>query len=372
MASVISAGAHRIGEAVSIRRLSKRYGNYAALNNISLEIAAGEFMTLLGPSGSGKTTALMAIAGFVGDYEGEIWVGNSPIDSLPAHKRNIGVLFQQLALFPHMDVVDNIAFPLRMRSIARGQIEERVRRVLDLVQMSGFEHRLPAQLSGGQQQRVALARALIFNPPVLLLDEPLGALDRKLREEMQIELTSIHDRLGLTIIHVTHDQVEAMAISDRIGVIRGGRLEQCGTPWDLYTSPVNRFVANFVGESVMIEGTVEAVDGATCHVRTRGGLSCVVRRNGALAVNQAISLMIRPERFQLGSEPASSGNSMRGQIRKATFSGDRIRYEIALSAADIITVSVANHGEVIPAGPGTSPIWVLWNLNDAVAYAVSN
>src|SRR5690349_3800510 len=238
-----------LGAAVRIRDLRKAYAGVHAVNGISIDIEAGEFMTFLGPSGSGKTTTMMAIAGFVENYGGEIRIGDAVIDDLPPHRRNVGIVFQHLALFPHMSVADNIAFPLRMRGHREKEIAARVAGATALVRMDGFEDRLPAQLSGGQQQRVALARALVFDPPLLLLDEPLGALDRKLRESMQAELRALHDRLGITIVHVTHDQSEAMAISDRIAVINHGVVEQCGTPRELYFRPSNRFVADFVGES---------------------------------------------------------------------------------------------------------------------------
>jgi putative spermidine/putrescine transport system ATP-binding protein len=234
--------------------------------------------------------------------------------------------------------------------------------------MSGFDHRLPAQLSGGQQQRVALARALVFDPPLLLLDEPLGALDRKLRESMQAELRSLHDRLGITVVHVTHDQAEAMAISDRIAVINGGRIEQCGTPQELYWRPANRFVAEFVGESVFLDGEIETSDGDTCRVRTKSGIACHARRDQRLAVGRKVSVMMRPERFQLGSEASPATNRLPGEIRAAAVVGDRIRYEISLSEAERIVATVPNRGpeKVIALG---QRINVGWGLDDAILFA---
>jgi putative spermidine/putrescine transport system ATP-binding protein len=358
----------KLGAGVRIRNLKKAYGEFNAVNDISIDIAPGEFMTFLGPSGSGKTTTMMAIAGFVEHYDGEIRIGDVVIDQLPAHRRNVGVVFQHLALFPHMSVADNIAFPLRMRGRREAEIAAKVASAMALVKMGGFEDRLPAQLSGGQQQRVALARALVFDPPLLLLDEPLGALDRKLRENMQAELRALHDRLGITVVHVTHDQSEAMAISDRIAVINRGRVEQCGTPQELYFRPVNRFVADFVGESVFLEGTVEAADQDTCRVRTADGVALDAQPRHRLAVGGRVSVMIRPERFLLGPDAAGANNRMTGEIRSASFIGDRVRYEIAISAREQVIVTAPNRGDEYVMPPGTRTE-IGWGKNDVLLFA---
>jgi putative spermidine/putrescine transport system ATP-binding protein len=234
--------------AVSLRGVSRRYGAVDAVSGIDLDIAAGEFFALLGPSGSGKTTMLMLVAGFDQPTAGEVTMGGVRMSDVPAHLRNIGVVFQSYALFPHMSVAENVAFPLRVRKLGRAERDERVRAALSLVKLAGREGAFPAQLSGGQQQRVALARALVFGPRVLLMDEPLGALDRLLREEMQRELKAIQSSLGVTVIYVTHDQSEAMAMADRIGVMANGRLQQVAPPLTLYERPANHFVAGFVGE----------------------------------------------------------------------------------------------------------------------------
>jgi spermidine/putrescine ABC transporter ATP-binding subunit len=356
-----------LGASVAIRNLAKSYGESPAIHDISIEIEAGEFVTLLGPSGSGKTTTMMAIAGFIDNYSGEIRIGGHAIDHLPAHRRDIGVVFQHLALFPHMDAADNIAFPLRMRGVAEAEVRRRVQAAVELVEMTGFEHRLPAQLSGGQQQRIALARAVVFNPPILLLDEPLGALDRKLRESMQAELRALHMRLGLTVIHVTHDQSEAMAVSDRIAVINKGRIEQYGTPHELYARPVSRFVADFVGDSVFVDGVVEAFSGATCRVRTAGGLRFSARRDRPMAVDAPASLMIRPERLLLGAETVEADHCFEGEICSVTFNGDRIRYAVRLSDTDLVTVVIPNrgHATLVPVGARTQ---VGWRLEDAILF----
>jgi putative spermidine/putrescine transport system ATP-binding protein len=272
-----------------------------------------------------------------------------------------------LALFPHMSVADNIAFPLRMRAIREPQVASQVRAAIELVKMSGFEQRLPSQLSGGQQQRVALARALVFGPPLLLLDEPLGALDRKLRESMQAELRSLHARLGVTIVHVTHDQTEAMAISDRIVVINKGRIEQCGTPQELYTRPSNRFVADFVGESVFLAGVVVANDVTGCHVRTEGEIDCVARQDSRFSAGDRVSVMIRPERFTLGADAAFEHNKAVGEIRSASFIGDRIRYELWLAAQKQISVTVPNRSNSTLLAPAQS-VEVGWRPEDAILF----
>ncbi|KQW52678.1 MULTISPECIES: ABC transporter ATP-binding protein [Ensifer] len=241
---------------LTLRSVNKSYdGKHMAADDVSLDIKAGEFVSFLGPSGSGKTTTLMMIAGFQHPTSGEIRLGERAIDKLPPHKRNIGMVFQNYALFPHMTIADNVAFPLRMRGVERAEKDRRSREALAKVGLQGFEKRVPSELSGGQQQRVALARALVFQPDVILLDEPLGALDKALREHMQVELKRIHRDLGVTMVYVTHDQSEAMTMSDRIAVFNGGRIEQVGTPNEIYFAPKSRFVASFIGDSNIIAAT---------------------------------------------------------------------------------------------------------------------
>ena len=237
---------------VILEDLTKIFGNVVAVDEISLEVRRGEFITLLGPSGSGKTTILMMIAGFQIPTSGKIFIEDEMVIYQPPFKRNIGMVFQSYALFPHMTVFDNIAFPLRMRKFKEKEISKSVARVLNLVELSDYGARYPKQLSGGQQQRVALARAYVYNPPVLLMDEPLGALDKKLREQMQLEIKHFHESLGITVIYVTHDQGEALTMSDRIAVMNKGRIEQMGSPTDLYERPSNKFVADFIGETNLI------------------------------------------------------------------------------------------------------------------------
>jgi putative spermidine/putrescine transport system ATP-binding protein len=241
------------------------------VRNLNLSIGRGEFLTLLGPSGSGKTTTLLMLAGFEPPTAGEIFVSGRPVSRLPPHKRNIGMVFQNYALFPHMTVRENLAFPLEVRHMARSEIEERVKKALDVVELPSMQDRRPSQLSGGQQQRVAVARALVFEPELVLMDEPLGALDKQLREQMQYEIKRIHDRVGGTFVYVTHDQAEALTMSDRIAVFSNGVIQQLAPPQDIYERPANSFVAQFIGENNRLHGRIRAIDGALCRVELDGG-----------------------------------------------------------------------------------------------------
>jgi putative spermidine/putrescine transport system ATP-binding protein len=323
-----------LGTRVVVDRLTKRYGTIHAVEDVSLDIAPGEFVSLVGPSGSGKTTTMMAIAGFIDGVAGDIWLGERNITHLPPHRRDIGVVFQHLALFPHMTVAENVAFPLRLRGCSRAEIRRRVDEVLDLVQLGGMHGRLPAELSGGQQQRVAFARAVIFGPKLLLLDEPLAALDKKLRESMQRELRLLHRRLGITIIHVTHDQMEALTVSDRIVVMHYGRVVQSGTPAEIYGSPSTEFVADFIGDSTFLPGTVVQCDGDDAVVRTAGGLVCRVSDPAVMAIGSAVTLVLRPEHVRIGMPIDSAHNHAQGSVREAVFQGDRLRCEIALDTGE--------------------------------------
>ncbi len=309
-----------------LRRLTKRYGAVAAMDGIDLEVAPGEFLTLLGPSGSGKTTVLMAIAGFVPPSEGEILLDGRPITHLPAEARNFGVVFQGYALFPHMSVAENVAYPLRVRKVPRAAREERVKAVLRLVQLDALAGRLPRQLSGGQQQRVALARALVFDPNVLLLDEPMSALDKKLRAELQIELRSLHRRIGGTFINVTHDQEEAIAMSDRIAVMRDGRLVQLGRPEELYERPATRFVADFLGGSNFLEGRVAAIEGDNATLDCRGvALRQALGGRRGLAVGDRVTVALRPNRVTTGVASEVDANAVTGQVASALYVGAHMK-----------------------------------------------
>jgi spermidine/putrescine ABC transporter ATP-binding subunit len=300
---------------------------------VTLTARPGEFLTLLGPSGSGKTTTLACIAGFAVPTEGEVWIDGARVTFDPPFNRNVGMVFQNYALFPHMTVADNLAFPLRMRKLPAASIRERVARGLALVQLEGLGARYPRQLSGGQQQRVAMARALVFEPPVLLMDEPLGALDKQLRLEMQLELKHLQARLGVTVIYVTHDQEEALTLSDRIAVMNRGRVEQVGEPTELYDTPATGFVARFIGESNRLEGVIDAGEGGRAVLITRSGLRLPVRPGG-VAVGETAVLFLRPERIALapetsaGAGPAVLGPAVAGEVVEAVFVGEATRYVV--------------------------------------------
>jgi spermidine/putrescine transport system ATP-binding protein len=333
-----------------------------AVDDLSLEIAAGEFLTLLGASGSGKTTTLRMIAGFEQPSAGEIRMGGSSITALPPFKRDINTVFQHYALFPHMSVRENIGYGLRMRSVPGAEREERVRLALDMVKLGELGARAPRQLSGGQQQRVALARALVNRPRVLLLDEPLGALDLKLRKEMQLELKHLQTHLGITFIYVTHDQEEALTMSDRIVLLRQGRIEQVGTARDLYDRPASRYVADFVGETNLMAGVV--VDGGPGPVTLRVGNELLRGRSDVgLPAGSRAWLSVRPEavRIQLGGTNASEENAIEGTIADTVYSGALIRVHVNLPGERRIIGQVPA-GTAVQAG---EPAWVSWSSERA-------
>ena len=356
-------------QTLSLERVSKRYGAARALDEVSLTVARGEFLTLLGPSGSGKTTMLMAIAGFVAPTAGRILLDGQPIQHLPPERRNFGMVFQGYALFPHLSVARNIAFPLEVRGQPRAEIERRVRAAVDLVQLDGLVDRLPRQLSGGQQQRVALARALVFEPHVLLLDEPLSARDRKLRAEMQMELKEFHRRVGLTFIYVTHDQEEALSMSDRVAILNHGRLLQLGAPAELYDRPATRFVAAFLGESNFVGGTVEQRDASGFAYRC--GATRFVHRGPAAAVPEAggrALLALRPERVLLVNGGARPANSVAGRIRSWSYLGTSFRLSVDTDDAGSLAVSVPawRHG---PPPENGQPVTVGWDEDAGIVLA---
>ncbi|MGE0006049.1 MAG: ABC transporter ATP-binding protein [Parvibaculaceae bacterium] len=318
--------------------ISKSYGSMIAVRDLSLMVEGGEFVTLLGPSGSGKTTTLSMIAGFITPDAGRIMIAGNRIDHLPPERRDVGVVFQHYALFPHMTVAENIAFPLRMRSLPAAEIDDKVRLSIGAVQLERFADRFPAQLSGGQQQRVALARALVFDPPVILLDEPLGALDKNLREDMQFEIKRIHRDSGMTMIYVTHDQDEALSLSDRIAVMNDGRIVQFGSPGELYWDPESEFVARFIGESNFIEATVERADARSCKLGLLGRSVAFTARARSLAAGQRINLMMRPEHIKLCDE---AHGVVSGVVEEALFFGNRRKLRIATTSGAQLLVSVA-------------------------------
>jgi putative spermidine/putrescine transport system ATP-binding protein len=309
---------------LSLERVSKRYGEVVAVDGVSLKVERGQFLTLLGPSGSGKTTILMAIAGFTMPSDGEIFLDARPISQLPPERRNFGMVFQGYALFPHMTVRDNIGFPLRIRGKPATEIKRRVDQMLDLVQLGSFEKRMPRQLSGGQQQRVALARALAFEPDLLLLDEPLSALDKKLRADLQFEIKDLHRRVGLTFIYVTHDQEEALSMSDQVAILRGGRLAQLGSPLDLYEQPRTRFVADFLGKSNFLRGRV--TDREPGGFTYECGTARLFQAGAGPAPGEEVLVALRPEKIEVGSDvrPATR-NLLEATLVDATYVGSDFR-----------------------------------------------
>ncbi|MDB5523042.1 MAG: spermidine/putrescine transporter [Rhizobium sp.] len=333
------------GAAIDIDKATKRYGSFVALNEVSLHIEPGEFMTLLGPSGSGKTTTLNMIAGFTEVSSGELRIGGESVVGLPAHKRNIGVVFQHYALFPHMTVGKNVAYPLKLRGIGTTERDARVALALDMVKMTDFAHRYPSELSGGQQQRVALARAIVFDPPLLLMDEPLGALDKKLREWLQLEIKRIHRELGTTFVYVTHDQEEALVLSDRIAVFNQGRIEQIGSGRRLYDEPETLFVGRFIGDSTILRGTAET-SGADTSLTIAGDRVVAPKR---LAGGGTPVMLLRPEKLMLRRPDAivpTGSNRLRGRVNEAIYLGSGSKYEVTLKdgSAAIIRSSLEEPG----------------------------
>lgn len=351
-----------LGARLQLIELTKIYGEVVAADRVTLDIAPGEFVTLLGPSGSGKTTTLMMVAGFVIPTSGQILVNGEDIAFRPPHKRNIGMVFQNYALFPHMTVAENIAFPLKMRKWRRDEIKRAVEEALQLVRLPGFEERYPRQLSGGQQQRVALARALVFRPPVLLMDEPLGALDKKLREEMQLEIKHIQESLNITTIYVTHDQEEALTMSDRIAVMRDGRIEQVGTPRDLYERPVNEFVANFIGESNLLEGHLQRRDGRSFLV-TDGDWWIALPSVDDVQAGARITASLRPERIVVGETKGE--NTTEGVIEEVIYVGEATKFRVRVRGERYLTVKQPSRLETMRWQRGDR-ITLSWRAEDMV------
>jgi spermidine/putrescine transport system ATP-binding protein len=353
-----SSGAESRGAGIELRGVTKRYGGNVALRGIDLEIADGEFFCLLGPSGCGKTTTLNLIGGFVGPTEGTIWLRGRRIDTLPPHKRPVNTVFQSYALFPHMSVRGNVAFGLKMDRVNRAETARRVRDALALVGLEEFGDRTPAQLSGGQQQRVAVARALVKRPAVLLLDEPLGALDLKLRQRLQVELSQIHREVGTTFVYVTHDQEEAMSMADRIAVMNHGRIEQLGAPFEIYRRPASRFVADFIGDANFLDAEV---DGDVARLADGTRMRCE-----RTSIQGPATLMVRPESLRAGDVADAPAEALRGRAVQSSFLGTHVRIavETTCSAAPLI---VALHGEdpdSVP--PENTEVSVWWAADDAI------
>jgi spermidine/putrescine transport system ATP-binding protein len=333
---------------VELEHVTKQFGDFVAVDDLSLQIRDGEFFSLLGPSGCGKTTTLRMIAGFEQPSQGEIFIHSQPVAGIPAHRRPVNTVFQSYALFPHMTVSQNVAFGLEMAKVSKGEIKRRVAEALELVQLPRLGERKPGQLSGGQQQRVALARALVNRPEVLLLDEPLGALDLKLRKAMQLELKQIQSEVGITFIYVTHDQEEALTMSDRIAVMNDGLVQQAGTPKEIYEHPVNRFVADFIGETNFVEGNVTEV-GQTSTVTVAGIPLQGSREQQDIHKGQQVTLAIRPEKISLlrmDQTPPAGNRSVvvAGEIREAIYIGTDTRYQVEMAPEVRLFVRMQNYG----------------------------
>ncbi|TIU48840.1 MAG: ABC transporter ATP-binding protein [Mesorhizobium sp.] len=346
-----SAAAEADSPAVEFRDIDIAYGKFVAVRDFSLSIRKGSFVTLLGPSGCGKTTILRSIAGLVDISGGQIMIDGRRVDDIPIYKRNIGLVFQSYALFPHKNVFDNVAFGLKYRNVPKPEIARKVGKALEMVRLPGSEKKLPSQLSGGQQQRIALARAIVFEPQVLLLDEPLSALDANMREEMRVEIKKIQKETGITAIFVTHDQEEALSMSDRIVVMNAGAVEQIGTPEQVYETPATAFVADFLGKANMLAGTVSR-SGQTVVLGTGQTISVACPR--PLADGSKVTVVVRPQKFSLGA--GTSGNRLTGRVVSASYLGGSAIYEIdiggktSLRANTPITGRVLREGEAIDLG----------------------
>jgi putative spermidine/putrescine transport system ATP-binding protein len=321
-------------------------GKTLVVKNLNLDIDKGEFVTMLGPSGSGKTTTLLMLAGFEPATDGEIFLNGQPINRMPPHKRGIGMVFQNYALFPHMTVNENLAFPLQVRRLDKAEIESRVKTALEMVELPGFGNRRPSQLSGGQQQRIAVARALVFDPHLVLMDEPLGALDKQLREQMQYEIRHLHERLGITVVYVTHDQAEALTMSDRIAVFNDGIVQQLSTPAELYERPQNSFVAQFIGENNRLPGIVEDIGhNGSCTVRLESGELVNASAVKVARKGDRTLLSLRPERVMIDPKAKAAANIIDGSIEELIYLGDHVRTRLSVAGQSDFIVKIPNNTE---------------------------
>ena len=342
-------------------------GTSLVVKDLNLAIGKGEFLTMLGPSGSGKTTCLMMLAGFETATNGEITLDGHPINQVPPHKRGIGMVFQNYALFPHMTVGENLSFPLEVRGMGKSDREAKVKRALDMVQMYAFINRRPSQLSGGQQQRIALARALVFDPKLVLMDEPLGALDKQLREHMQFEIKHLHESLGITVVYVTHDQGEALTMSDRVAVFNDGRIQQLAPPSDLYERPDNSFVAGFIGENNKLHGTLEDVSGGRATVRLTTGELIDATAVNESTKGQSTLVSIRPERVEYKPELLPAGaHTIDAEVLEFIYMGDMFRTRLRVAGSDDFVIKSRNTLGQRMLAPGEK-IKIGWAPQDARA-----
>ncbi len=335
-------------------RVQKSYdGEILVVKDLNLSIARGEFLTMLGPSGSGKTTCLMMLAGFETATHGDIRLGGKPINNIPPHKRGIGMVFQNYALFPHMTVGENLSFPLEVRNMGKSDREAKVKRALDMVQMGDFINRRPAQLSGGQQQRIALSRALVFEPELVLMDEPLGALDKQLREHMQFEITNLAHQLGITVVYVTHDQTEALTMSDNVAVFDDGIIQQLAPPDKLYEEPENSFVAQFIGENNTLEGVVKEVKGDVCLVQLDDGELLDAKPVKIAGVGERTLVSIRPERVEYNKDRLQKGaHTLKAEVLEFIYMGDIFRTRLRVAGKEDFIIKTRNAPDTERLTPG--------------------
>lgn len=348
---------------VEIKNIVKEFDNHVAVKNVSIEVKQGEFLTLLGPSGCGKTTTLRMIAGFEQPTSGEIRINGENVEKLAPYERDVNTVFQSYALFPHMTVFENIAFGLKMKKTKKADIEQKVKDALKLVQLEQYGDRKPEQLSGGQKQRIAIARALVNNPKVLLLDEPLGALDLKLRKQMQLELKHLQQQLGITFVYVTHDQEEALTMSDRIAVMHDGILEQIGSPTDIYEKPKSRFVADFIGETNLFSGIVTSIEDSTAHTEIEGNTLPIKKIEG-LQINDSISITLRPEMAWLDKVKAKQNKPfLEGQFIEHIYVGSVLKSVVKLPSGKEVTVSEPPN-KALQAEAGET-VYIHWEVEKA-------
>jgi len=351
---------------VRFDKVDKSYdGKVLVVKDLNLDIAEGEFVTMLGPSGSGKTTCLMMLAGFETPTNGEIYLDKNPISNIPPHKRGIGMVFQNYALFPHMTVYENLAFPLRVRKVSKEDAGKKIDKALSMVSLTGFENRMPGQLSGGQQQRVAVARALVFDPAVVLMDEPLGALDKNLRESMQYEIKHIHESIGVTVVYVTHDQGEALTMSNRIAVFNDGKVQQLSSPDKLYEEPVNSFVAEFIGENNRFSGQVTDLSKDKCKVKLDDGSEILANPIAVKSNGEKTIVSLRPERALINTKEKME-NNFKGKIEEVIYHGDHTRVRLNLLGNKDFILKVPNSSANMDIKLGNQ-INVSWNSFDARA-----
>ena len=360
--------AHSDDAFVEFDRVQKSYdGENLVVKDLNLSMPKGEFLTMLGPSGSGKTTCLMMLAGFETATHGDIRLAGKPINDIPPHKRGIGMVFQNYALFPHMTVAENLAFPLQVRKMNKSEQQSKVKRALDMVQMGSFAGRRPMQLSGGQQQRIALARALVFEPELVLMDEPLGALDKQLRETLQFEITNLAHELGITVVYVTHDQTEALTMSDRVAVFENGRIQQLATPDQLYEQPQNSFVAQFIGENNTLEGVVAEITGDTCVVKLDSGEVIDAVPVNVSKVGERTKVSIRPERVEVDTAKLGpNAHTLKAEVLEFIYMGDIFRTRLRVAGTDHFVIKTRNSPDQVRLTPG-STIDIGWLPRDCRA-----